>query len=341
MRILGLFLGLVLLKAAPGMAQAATTRPQPADFGFRHLVVMFGRDSVQVLVQSPPGREQARLPLLLWVQGSLPRPLIMLEAGRPFGVFPFLTKQTKLSCHLVVIGKPGIPLVADVRDLGASQSFVDKATQIPPLYYCQRNYLDYYLRRNEAVLRFLKKQPWVDARSVTVAGHSEGSTIAAGLATVPGLVSRAAYLSGNPLGRMLTNVVEARQDEAAGDSAAVAQMFGYWREVVADPARMDCTPGDHNRATFGFSAAPLVALLQAKVPVFVGYGTLDRGVVGNDYLQLQAMEQHKNNFTFRAYPGREHNFFSTKDGRVNYDDYFWPKVGEDFLRWAGLWPTAR
>jgi hypothetical protein len=135
---------------------------------------------------------------------------------------------------------------------------------------------------------------------------------------------------------MLSNVTEARQEEAAGDTAAVAEMFRYWREVVADPKRADCTPGDHNRTTMSFSAAPLAPLLRARVPVFIGYGTLDRAVVATDYLRLEALRLQKTNFTFRDYPGREHNFFGFKNGQINYEDFYWDKVGADFLRWAGL-----
>jgi len=304
--------------------------------GFRRLVVMVGRDSVEVLVQSPQGQEQARKPVLLWVQGSLPRPLIMYDERGAYGVFPFLKQTARLDCHVVVISKPGIPLVADIRALDGSKSFVNSTTHTPPAYYCQRNYLDYYVRRDEAVLRFLKKQPWVNATHVVAAGHSEGSTVVAHLAAVPGLLSRAVYLSGNPLGRMLSNLVEAREDEAAGDTAAVPQMFRYWREVVAAPTRMDCTPGDHNRATYQFSAAPMAELLRARVPLFIGYGGRDKAVVANDYLRLEALRLGKINLTFRDYPGREHNFFGLKDGRVNYDDFYWDRVGEDFLAWAGL-----
>lgn len=336
----------VLLAAQPGgsparaQALTAAVRRTPEAFGYRRLVVMFGRDSVQVLVQSPKGEEFSKKPLLLWVQGSMPRPLIMLDEGRPYGVFPFLTKETRPDCHLIVIGKPGIPLVADSKTLDANKSFIDKTTHTPPPYYCQRNYLAYYVRRNTAVLRYFKRQAWVDKTNVTVVGHSEGSTIAAHLAAVPGLVSRAIYLSGNPLGRMLSNLADARQEEATtGDTAAVPQMFRYWRDVAADPARLDCTPGDANRTTFGFSAPPLRELLRARMPLFIGYGTRDKAVLSDDYLRLEAIRLHKTNFTFRDYPGREHNFFGFKNGQLNYDDFYWDEVGREFLRWAGLLPA--
>ncbi|MBF9237171.1 hypothetical protein I2I05_07160 [Hymenobacter sp. BT683] len=333
MRIVFLLLLLLFNLATSAAAQSTAVPRTPADFGYRQLVVMFGKDSVNVLVLSPKGREQAKMPLLLWVQGSLPTPLIMYDQHGAYPVFPFRPDLSAARCHFAIISKPGVALVANVQGVNPNRVFAEKT---PPLYYCQRNYLDYYVRRNVAVLRYLKKQPWVDASQVIVGGHSEGSTVAAHLAAVPGLVSRAVYLSGNPLGRMHSNLVEARQEQAAGDTAAVPQMFRYWHDVLTDPARADCAPGDNNRTTMSFSAAPLPVLLRAKVPVFVGFGTRDRGVAGDDYLRLEAQRLRNTNLIFREYPGREHNFFGYKDGKVNYDDFYWDKVGADFLRWAGL-----
>lgn len=74
------------------------------------------------------------------------------------------------------------------------------------------------------------------------------------------------------------------------------------------------------------------------MPIFVGYGTRNAGAAANDYLRLEAMRLHKTNFAFRAYVGREHNFFGFKNGQRNYDDFYWDQVGRQFLRWAGLQP---
>jgi pimeloyl-ACP methyl ester carboxylesterase len=331
MRHLALFLLLLLGLSAPGFAQKAPARRGPEEFGYRHTVVMFGRDSVNVLLLSQPGQEAVRKPLLLWVQGSLPMPLVLYDQRGAYPVFPFRPKKVLESCHLAIISKPGILLTADVAGRNPNEMFGQ--TQPPP-YYCARNYLDYYVRRDEAVLRYFKKQAWVDAKNVVVGGHSEGSAVVAHLAAVPGLVSRAVYLSGNPLGRLMSMLALDRQ---AADTAGVASTFRRWQEVVADPARTDCL-GDDPRNTYGFGASEMPVLLRTRVPVFVGFGTLDRGVAGDDYLRLETIRQHHTNFTFREYPGREHNFFGFKDGQINYDDFYWDQVGEDFLRWAGLWP---
>lgn len=331
MRQVILFLLLLAGSSSAAMAQATTAPRSLEAFGYRRLVVMFGRDSVQVLLLSKPGEEKLKKPLLLWEQGSIPTPLVLYDERGAYPAFPFHPKKVLESCHMAIVSKPGIPLTFDVTGLNPNTIFRERQ---PPAYYCARNYLGYYLRRDEAVLRYLKQQPWVEAGRVVIAGHSQGSAVVAHLAAVPGLVSRAVYLSGNPLGRNMSMLAEARQ---AADTAGVAGTFRRWQAVIADPTRADCQ-GDDPRNAYGFGASQMPELLRTRVPVFVGFGTQDAGVAGDDYLRLETIRQHRANFTFREYPGREHNFFGMKNGQVDYDDFYWDQVGEDFLRWAGLWP---
>ncbi|MGI4875595.1 MAG: alpha/beta hydrolase family protein [Janthinobacterium lividum] len=324
--------------AAPAAAQPASGLRTPESFGYRHLTVRFGRDSVDVLVLSAPGQAQVRKPLLLWAQGSLPAPVILYDNRGAYPVFPFRPQAVLQNCHLVIIGKPGIALVANVEGQNPNQLFGRTA---PPPYYCARNYLQYYVARDAAVLRWLKKQSWVDKTQVLVGGHSEGSNVAAHLAAVPGLVSRAIYLSGSPLGRALT---EAARDPAEADTAAARDAesgFAKWQRAVDHPTQTDCAAGDSNQNTYSHGQSELPALLGARVPLFIGYGTRDAAAVANDYLRLEAIRLHKTNLTFRAYVGREHNFFGFKDGRINYDDFYWEQVGNDFLHWAGLLPAGK
>ena len=196
-----LVLWLVLCWPDRANAQAPGPLRTPEEFGYRHLVVRVGTDSVHLLVLSAPGEAQVRKPVLFWAQGSLPVPLVLYDNKGTYPVFPFHPKAVLKNCHLVVASKPGIPLVANVEGQDPNQMF---RIGTPPAYYCARNHLGYYVRRDEAVLRYLKRQPWVTADHVLVAGHSEGSTIVAQLVAVPGLVSRGIYLSGSPLGRALT-----------------------------------------------------------------------------------------------------------------------------------------
>ncbi|MDQ2769192.1 MAG: hypothetical protein M3Y54_01665 [Bacteroidota bacterium] len=328
---------LLLALRSPAQTTPAAGRT-PKSFGYRHLRVMFGRDTVDVLVQSKKGEEQLKKPLLLWLQGSLPKPLILYDERGAYRVFPFASRTAPDSllarCHLAIIGKPGVPLVADITGKNPNRMF---GTEAVSPYYCQRNHLDYYVRRAEAVLGYLKKQPWVEAGRVVVGGHSEGSAVVAQLAARPGLVSRAVYLSGSPLGRELTKL-DRDPAETDADAATHEVEFAAWERALAHPARTDCAAGDSDANIYSFGQSELPVLLAARVPVFVGYGTRDHSVVANDYLRLETRRRRKTSFTFRAYVGREHNFFGFKDGQVSYDDDGWPRVSREFLRWAGLLP---
>jgi len=323
--LLLLFWGLAWPNAA--LAQAKT----PADFGYRHLRMRYQRDTVDLLVLSKRGEEMQRKPVLLFVQGSLPSPLIKYDERGPYGVFPFETAPFLADYHLLIISKPGVPLVADAKTLTPRYEYLDPKTGQVPAAYCQRNYLEYYVARDAAVLRYLARQPWVEARDITAMGHSEGSTVVARLARHPGPLRRVVYLSGSPLGRMLTLISETR---LAADSAGAENYFTYWREVVASPRQNDCR-GDSHLLTASLSATqtPLADFRHSKIPVFVGYGTRDRSALLNDYLRLEMLRAGQTNLIFHVYPELEHNFFGFTNGQLDQQKWNWDRVARDFFAW--------
>lgn len=326
-----LLLTLLLTVAAGGLTRAQAPLKTPADYGYRHLRLPYGRrDTVEVLIMSKPGEEQRRKPLLLFVQGSLPKPLILAYDKGTYPLFPFKGSALYDQFHLVIIGKPGVPVVANVQTLQRNFSYFAPGTQAPPPAYCQHNYLDYYVARNAFVLRYLCRQPWVDARTVVAAGHSEGSTVVAKMAATDRRLTHAVSLSGNPAGRMATIVAQQRGPEGAD----VTEQLGYWQQVVDHPAEVTCTAGDSPKTTYSFSVPPAQWLRRTRVPLLVVYGTRDAGAPFNDAFRLDVLRLHHPRLAFRDYPGLEHDFCGYKDGRVNYDDYRWDEVAADFVRWV-------
>jgi dienelactone hydrolase len=321
-------LALLLLGTLVASAQPKT----PADFGYRHLRMPYKRDTVDILVLSKKGEELKRKPVFLFVQGSLPLPLIKIGEKGPYGVFPFATTDFLPDFHLVIISKPGVPLVAEIKHLKPGFIYTDPKTGLFPATYCQHDYLEYYVARNQQVVRYLARQPWVDAHRISVMGHSAGSTIAARMARHPGPLRHVLYLSGNPLGRMLTIVAQAR---ATADSASAEGEFSHWQQVVDAPQAYQCDMGDSNLTTASFSQSqnPLQDFLHTRIPVFVGYGTRDWGAPATDYLRLEVIRAKKANFTFRAYSGLEHNFFGFTDGKIDYEKFHWDRVAHDFFAW--------
>jgi dienelactone hydrolase len=323
-----LFLALLLLGPLAASAQPKT----PADFGYRHLTMRYQRDTVNILVLSKKGEELQRKPVFFYVQGSLPRPVILYGDKGPYRPIPIQMDSLLARYHLVVVSKPGIPLTGDVRQLGAGATYADPKTGLPPVAYCERNYLEYYVRRNAAVLRYLAHQPWVNAHDITAMGHSEGAPIVARMTRNPAHLRRVIYLNGSSLGRVLTMMGSHFDDDTTGTAASLQR----WQQIVAAPQAYDCAqPGDSPLTTASFSEpqTPIEDFRHCRIPVFVGYGTRDPAATSNDYLQLEMIRAKKRNFTFLVYPGVEHNFFGFTNGQVDYDKSHWDQVAQDFLAW--------
>ena len=306
----------------------------PQDFGFRHIVFKYKTDSVDVLIKSKKGEENISKPLFFFCQGSLPIPLIKYHEKDSYGVFPFNPDSISIKYHLVIISKPFIPVMADYTTLSPNFSFINSSGKFPK-GYSDRNLLSYYIPRNIEILKFLQKQKWVTTTQLVVAGHSEGSTLAAKMAAEYKKITHLIYAGGNPFGRIMSIVGQSREGETDTDSTKFGEdEIKYWEEVVKNKASMDDSQGDTHRATFEFSHPPIKYLQKLKIPVLVSYGTKDWSAPFNDFMRVDFIRQGKNNFTYQPYVGTEHNFFPlTKDNRPNYDIFNWDKVANDWLKW--------
>lgn len=110
--------------------------------------------------------------------------------------------------------------------------------------------------------------------------------------------------------------------------------FEMWKNSVDSPSDLNFSQGDTHKATVEFSNPPIQYLEKLKIPVLICYGTKDWCAPFNDYLRVETIRKRKDNFTFNAYIGTEHNFFPLKgNGEVNYDIFNWDKVANDWLKW--------
>ena len=78
-----------------------------------------------ILIKSKKGEENTPKPIFLFCQGSLPIPLIIYEGKESFGTFPFNPDSISKNYHLVIVGKPSIPLIADVNTLQNDFTYLD------------------------------------------------------------------------------------------------------------------------------------------------------------------------------------------------------------------------
>ena len=322
---------LLLLVTTSTFGQTKT----PKEFGYRHIVLKYKTDNVDILIKSKKGEENVPKPLFFFCQGSLPQPLIKYHADDVYGIFPFNADSLSKKYHLIIVSKPYIPIVADYKTLSPGFNYVDSSGKFPK-EYSDRNLLSYYVPRNIAILKYLQKQKWVTTPQLVAAGHSEGSTVAAKMAADYKKITHLIYASGNPMGRIMSIIGQSRANETDTDSTKFGEEgIKYWESVVQNKSNMNGSQGDTPKATFEFSQPPIEYLGKLKIPVLVSYGTKDWSAPFNDFMRVNFFQQGKINFTFQPYIETEHNFFPlTVDNKPNYDIFNWDKVANDWLKWT-------
>lgn len=308
--------------------------PTTDSFEVRHIEYYYKSDKVDIVIKSKKGEENIKKPLFIFCQGSLPQPLLKHDANGIYGIFPFNPDNLAINYHLIIIGKPFIPLMAHCEELGPNFTVIDNTGQFPK-QYSVRNHLDYYVERNIEIIKYLQKQNWVSKKQLIIAGHSEGSTIAAKIASSSSLVSKLIYSGGNPMGRIMSVIQQNRYKETSTESKQFAEDdFNYWQYVVKDNNSSDASLGDTNKTMYDFSKPPIEYLEKLKIPVLVCYGTKDWSAPFNDFLRVDCIRKGKQNFTFKPYIGVEHNYFPLKeDSQPNYDIFNWDNVANDWLKW--------
>jgi len=298
------------------------------DYGFQQLQIVFQSDTVDILLKIKAGDESKKKPLFLFCQGSLPRPLIIFDKDGHFGVFPFNPDIITNNYHLVIIGKPSIPILLDKAYLNEDFCYTTSSGEFPAKYI-EKDNLDFYVKRNIEVLRFLQNQSFVLKGRLVIAGHSEGSSIVAKLGREFKQATHLIYSGGNPLGRIMS-IIEGNRKTANDSERQAENQIDYWKAII-DKKVIDNT-------TLSFSFPPPIDFLKGiDKPTYVCYGTNDRDVNANDYMRIEFIRQKKTNFIFKAYLGKEHNYFNVdKNGEVNYEINNWDKVAADWIEWLRL-----
>jgi hypothetical protein len=296
----------------------------PEDFGYKSISFKFQDDRVDLIVISKKGDEKIAKPLFFFCQGSLPRPVVIYDEKGLYGTLPFNETDFLDDYHIVIVAKPNIPIIANANTLGSDFMYL-KEKGIPPKGYTDRNYLDYYVFRNNFIIKQLFKERFVSKSKLVVAGHSEGSAIAAKMASLNSKITHLIYSGGNPFGRIV-NILSGEKNKN--------ETLNYWKKVVENANTINYNGGDTFKATYSFSLPQRENLLQLKIPILFTYGSKDVVANYNYLFQIEVIRERKQNFTFLNYENLEHNFFLlNENNEVNYEIENWDKVAGDWLDW--------
>src|SRR5690606_17766410 len=225
------------------------------DFRYTHYQIELQPDKVYFNAKSKKGEENKKKPILIFIQGSLAKPLIKYtDKGNHYPPFPFSEEIFTDEFHLICINKPGVPLIINKSKLSENGEFRNNETNLPPKEYTERANLYFYTERNNTILEYLIKQPWVDANNIVIAGHSEGSSIAVKMAVTNKNVTHLIYSGGTPYySRILSMITQDRKLENEKENW-VEKDFDYWKKVNDRPFDTSREHGfNANKGTYSFS----------------------------------------------------------------------------------------
>ncbi len=279
-------------------------------------------------------------PIILILQGSLPIPLIIdYPQGMSYTSFPYTIPDDVLdSYHLIVISMPDIPIVVSYDRITPQGTYLD-----PPQSYNQKNYLQRYVDRANAVVNYLISQPWYDSvGGVSLFGHSQGSYVAIKVANVNSSIQAVGATALSPHGRYQQYLSQVRYAEHNGQlspeeaQAKINDYYDRWRHISQNRFDDSQLRGDTFKATYSFSESFVDDLLALKDPVYISYGTKDIGSLGCDLLPIEFERAGKKDYIVKAYPGLGHNFEEIDAaGNSQYDKMHWDEVFNSFTIWLG------
>lgn len=315
---------------------SVSAQPTVSDFGYTFHQIEYNNTKVEFIVKSKKGEEMVKKPILLFIQGSLPKPLIKYnDSGTHFSPFPFRDSILTDKFHLVCINKPGIPSIANTKDLTKSGEYKSNSTGLPTNEYTTNENLPYYVDRNLKVIEYLINQPWVDTKRIVVAGHSEGSSIALKMAINSNYISHLIYSGGTPYFSRILSIISQDRNTEDNSHSWIEDDYIYWKVVNHAPKDTTKHLGyNSNYSTYTFSENLNDDFKLLNIPTLITYGTKDEARPYIDMLRVELIQVNKSNIVFKSYINREHNYFSfLSTDEINYNDFGWDIVGEDWFKW--------
>jgi len=282
-------------------------------------------------------------PILLFCQGSQPVPLFFdfKEQGIvPVALSNFDVKKLNENYHVIVVSMPKTPILVGPENLNYDYNYITDTTN---QYSYSRDYLESdfkenYVSRANEVIKFLRKQKWVDKNNIVVAGHSQGAKVAVGIAASNKYVTRLGLFGYNPLGRIDQYIRQARKDAECGkitwqkaDSICNDQFEFY--QFIQNKDSLVVHPS--LKSWESFSLESIDQLIGLEIPVYIAYGSEDIIADFCDLLPIYFIREKKSNYKLKRYPKLEHNFFpEDENGNIDHKNGQWVMVMDEFLTWT-------
>ena len=266
-------------------------------------------------------------PTIVFIQGSLPNPIVLNEDGYKWANLPFDYTKFIKEVNLVLISRKGVDLECNFNEL-------ENIQQSPTVEYLKNDNLDYRVFQVEEVLKFLKKQKWVNKENLFLVGHSEGYRVTAKAAERNRKIKKIVCLAADPINRISENIIrlQIENTQMNHDSTRVSKIY---KEINDFKNLQKFDKGDYDMNNFVSynENPPYKSFEKFKNPILICYGTNDVRAYNNNLLPLLI---NKKNLELKIYPDLDHNFLRKefdKNGNAIEDSYHWDSVFKDVLEW--------
>ena len=286
-------------------------------------------------------------PLFVFLQGSLPRPLI-IQVDDNFLWWADMSNidaSVLTSCHVIEIVPPFTPIIASMEYLDNNYAYCPTTEKgVYDENYRLNDKLEVYVDRANKIINALAKEQWIESDSIFIYGYSQGFHVAANVANFNPLVRAVGLISSNPFGRIHTTIDKYRVEVIKGKMTEedfqkqIQEIYDYWEYLATTPDSIfikEKNIGDTPSNKFDFSQSSVAILCNLKQPLFIAYGTRDIGRTACDLLPFYFIMAGKKNYKMRPALGRGHSFEVVRDdGSHDFDDRYPEKISAEFLEYV-------
>lgn len=303
--------------------------------GFDKISLKSKNDTIVFLISKSDSKVPK--PTILFIQGSLPLPVIFYDQEVSNSLIPFSIKEYSEKFNFIIIARKGIPLIGSY-DKDAN-GYLDSNGEVP-LEYIKNNNLGYRVSQVQSVINYLYGDKKAIKDSIFVIGHSEGYRVACKLAENNTKIAKLVCMSADPFNRVTESILRERvkgfgtnNDEAS--QLEIDKLIDDYKNIPANKIAFKDNVNFNNWLSYNENMS-YESLRKFKNPILVVYGSADIGSAHNDLLPFLLP---KSNIKLKAYPNYSHNYEKKEfdaNGNPLEDSYHWDEVFKDVVNWLTL-----
>ncbi|MEO8239022.1 MAG: hypothetical protein ABI576_13030 [Flavobacterium sp.] len=305
------------------------------ELGYSKIALIIKKDTINFLIHKTDGITAK--PTLLFIQGSLPIPIVFHDELNTRTLLPFKVEDFQDQFNFVIIARKGIPLIGTY---GKDEGGYKNETGDVPLEYEKNNNLKYRVWQAQEVLNYLYKQKWVEKRKIFVVGHSEGYRVAAKLSEYNKKIAKLVCMSADPFNRITEGILRERVTSFSQNNDSISQSYiendiNNFKKIPTDIEQYKHDFSIYNWYSYNKELC-FKSFSKFKNPILIVYGTNDIPATHNDLLPFLLP---KSDITLKIYPDFDHNYFKKefdKTGKSLEDSYNWDTVFKDVTNWLLL-----